>query len=122
MKKEEIERIMNQTRERMYYNRKGEAIDLEQYAKLFANEKYQVVARDLLDGYLVSTVWLGINHNFRSLVFNNDPGKPIIFETMIFNGHDEVYCDRYCTEEQALEGHKKAVDLVNSGEFDEKRD
>jgi hypothetical protein len=57
--------------------------------------------------YLVSTVKLPIDHGF--------DGTPLWFETMIFAmsdsgvDYDDLYCDRYQTEEQAEVGHKHTV-------------
>lgn len=69
------------------------------------------VAEDIIDGKHVSTVWLGLNHNYFG-------GPPLVFETMVFDepkgGHD-IYCDRYTTWDEALEGHKKAVEWVKAG-------
>ena len=49
----------------------------------------------------VSTVFLGLDHNF-------DPNdKPILFETMIFPKCE--YCERYHTFEEAWKGHKRVV-------------
>lgn len=62
--------------------------------------------------YQVSTVDLGINHQF------DENLPPLYYETMIFpiaNGevhYLELYCDRYTTEEEAREGHQKAIDYV----------
>ena len=62
--------------------------------------------------YLVSTVDLGINHSFDEI--------PLYYETMIFPITDgevnyfDVYCDRYTTEEEAKEGHQKAIDYVKN--------
>ncbi len=53
----------------------------------------------------VSTVFLGIDHNWRSSV-------PILFETMIFGGKYDQEQWRYCTWKEAEEGHKKACQLV----------
>lgn len=58
-------------------------------------------------GGYVSTVFLGLNHRF-------GPGKPLLFETMVFGGpHDEL-CDRYETWEEAEAGHRRAVELATS--------
>lgn len=64
------------------------------------------VAVDEIKGYLISTVWLGVNSFLRAL-------RPLVFETMVFdNNLDEVYIARYSTWEEAEEGHKKAVQWV----------
>lgn len=72
------------------------------------------VGKDILNGYLISTVWLGMNHSF----FKDHP--PLIYETMIFpqdnalpdNEELNYYQERYSTYEEALEGHKRACELV----------
>lgn len=68
------------------------------------------VGDDMIKGYHVSTVWLGLDHQY----FN---GPPLIFETMVFHGDTcgDIYMDRYTTWEQAVEGHKRAIQWVNEG-------
>lgn len=62
--------------------------------------------------YEVSTVDLGLNHQFA------DSLPPLYYETMIFKVEDEkvnyrdLYCERYTTEEEARIGHQKAIDYV----------
>jgi hypothetical protein len=72
------------------------------------------IALDEINGKRISTVWLGLNHNYFG-------GKPLIFETMVFGergGHEE-YMDRYSTWDEAVEGHKKAVAWVLNGCIEE---
>ena len=74
------------------------------------------VGKDEVDNkYRVSTVFLGLDHNF------GNGGPPVLWETMIFPMDDwgELYCDRYSSHEAAVEGHKKAVELAKLGKFDE---
>src|SRR5436189_165925 len=76
------------------------------WAEDMQNLYYRVVAVDTLpNGYRVSTVWLGLDHNF-SL-----EGPPLIFETMVFG--KELWMDldsaRYATEAEAMEGHWRMV-------------
>lgn len=62
----------------------------------------------------VSTVFLGINHNF---VFG---GPPILWETMIFGGPYDRRAWRYSSRKEAMDGHVKAMALVlNLGGDDE---
>lgn len=69
------------------------------------------VGDDIVDGKRISTVWFGLDHQW------DDNGKPLIFETMIFNknGFSEIYMDRYSTWDEAEEGHQKAIEWVNNG-------
>ena len=58
------------------YNREGEPISHAEWSQKLGDYEYQVVKQDTLDnGLHVSTVWLGLNHNFAE-------GPPLIFETM----------------------------------------
>lgn len=66
------------------------------------------VAYQIIGDIIVSTVFLGINHQFSD-------GPPILFETMIFGGPHDQYQERYTTREEALLGHEDALKLVRSG-------
>ena len=61
-----------------------------------------------INGFRVSTVFLGLDHQFRG-------GPPLIFETMVFPGGT---CDRYSTWEEAEAGHRAMIERVKAGEFD----
>jgi hypothetical protein len=80
--------------------------DLLTWAKWFETAKRHLVLDELAEGVRVSTVFLGIDHNF------SPGGPPILFETMIFGGEHDQFQDRYETREEALEGHKKALALA----------
>lgn len=82
----------------------------------------RIVARTvLLDGSIVSTVFLGLDHNF------GDDGEPILFESAVifdedtvptekFNGREYRQCDverRYCTWGEAEIGHMEMCDKLN---------
>ena len=56
----------------------------------------------------VSTMFLMIDHSWE------DDGVPILFETMIFGGERDGYQERYATWDEAVEGHQKALDLVQN--------
>jgi hypothetical protein len=60
------------------------------------------IAEDKFDGIIVSTVFLGLDHQFGS-------GQPILFETCIFNGDRDGEITRYYTFDEAWAGHKKIV-------------
>ncbi len=64
------------------------------------------VAKDEFDGVEVSTVFLGLDHNWLG-------GAPLLFETMVFTdieGGGDMW--RYSTWEQAEAGHQAAVALM----------
>jgi hypothetical protein len=88
----------------LYYDRKGEPIGSEQLSDALANN---AVGKTQVGGYDVSTVYVGVNHNFGD-------GPPLIFETMVFqNGsaRDE-FMERYSTEDEAKRGHENIVGMV----------
>jgi hypothetical protein len=91
----------------MYYNRKGEEIELLEWAALVEDPEYKIVEQTECEGITVSTVWLGLNHNF------SGAGAPLIFETMVFGGPIDEYQDRYSTEDEAREGHAAMIEQVN---------
>ena len=57
------------------------------------------------EGMEVSTVFLGLDMNFGLI------GEAILFETMVFGGVLNDYQWRWCTWEEAEEGHAQAVAL-----------
>lgn len=87
-----------------WYARDGSEITMEQWSKLLGDDKYRQVARTEFGDVVVSTVWLGLDHNWLG------QGPPIIFETMIFGGQLDQDQWRYATEAQALDGHAAAVE------------
>jgi hypothetical protein len=65
------------------------------------------VAYDALPGGVtVSTIFLGVNHNFM------DRGPPVLWETMILGGAADRYQERYSSLKEAAAGHKRAVALA----------
>jgi hypothetical protein len=122
----------------LYYNRAGEPIGLEEWAKEMDTSEGGIggrrVAEDTIeiDGFKVwvSTVWLGTDMSFGS-------GPPILFETVAFDQddwdfrnawrkehgwnntppkrdvwpHDQEE-ERWHTEKEALAGHRKIVEAI----------
>ncbi len=91
----------------MYYDKEGKPLDLMEWANLFEDFEYRQVGDSLVDGIRVSTVWLGLDHNFGRV------GPPLIFETMMFDWTTEDrqvdFQWRYHSLEQAQAGHANAV-------------
>ena len=68
---------------------------------------------EFINDHCISTVWLGIDHNFLHDFLGGDP---LVFETMVFDPTEEsIFTDRYSSWDKALEGHKNACDLVLAG-------
>lgn len=60
------------------------------------------VAKDVVGESAVSTVFLGVNHQFHG-------GPPKIFETLVFGGPRADTMRRYSTWEEAERGHAEIV-------------
>jgi len=97
-----------------WYDRQGKPIDsIKEWEKLFHNFKYRMIAKTDVAGKQVSTVWLGLDHQWGT-------GPPLIFETMVFPGEGpslEEYMERYSTEEEARAGHLRVVKMIEDGEI-----
>ncbi len=90
----------------------GNEITLEERAKLFENHEYKVVEQSEVNWYLLSTVWLWLNHW--------DDKAPLYFETMIFKlkddwapNPDDLYQNRYTTRTEAVEKHKELLQYMH---------
>jgi hypothetical protein len=103
-----------------WYDRNGQPLTSKQADDLLQDLEYKRLASSTVTStedpeldLLVSTVWLGLDHNWRVM-----PGPPLIFETMVFSktgDHPlEDYQERYSTEAEALEGHRHVLDHVTS--------
>lgn len=93
----------------MYFDRNRHPITLAEWSVLIERgNDYRRIARTVVDDVVVSTVWLGLNHNW------DLQGEPLIFETMVFGGSLAEHQWRYATEAQARAGHKRVVALARA--------
>lgn len=92
-----------------YYAVNGRPMAMMEWARTF--EHYRHIGLDYvrLRGrtFRVSTVWLGLDHNWRP------NGRPLIFETMVFEEpgfaqFEDLMC-RYSTLAEAQRGHRLMV-------------
>lgn len=78
-----------------------------EYLKWSSNADNRRVARtDIAKDIWVSTVFLCLDHNHFS------EGEPILWETMIFGGVEDMSQWRATSQEESLEHHKEAVALA----------
>lgn len=98
----------------MYYDKDGFQIDVERWIELFSDKNYSRIALDRIGLIKISTVWLGINHNFGN-------GLPIIFETVVF--HNDIAEDqyRYSNLQEAKINHKSLVLKIQEEKFSHKK-
>src|SRR3990167_4608613 len=76
--------------------------DLITWSKFIENIDNIRIDQDRIGDILISTVFLGLDHNFGE-------GKPLLFETMIFGGEKDGEQERWHTWDEAEQGHKKIV-------------
>jgi len=82
--------------------------DVLTWGVFFENDANRRVAHTFLGLSEISTVFLGLDHNWGD-------GPPLIFETMIFGGRHDGYQTRCSTWEEAEAGHREAVSLLGDG-------
>ena len=84
-----------------YYDRQGNRTSVANW-----DMEYRRVARtQFKDGAWLSTVHLPIDRQYGD-------GPPLIFESMLFldqESFSEIAANRYSTEKEALEGHRRMV-------------
>lgn len=79
--------------------------DLMEWARWFEKgDEARRVAHDVVNGVSVSTVFLGLDHQYGG-------GPPLLFETMEFGQQD---MERYSTWEEAEAGHRAMVERVKA--------
>lgn len=80
---------------------------VEEWARAY-DDDCRIVNQTGNDNIWVSTVFLGINHNWG---FSEDT-RPILFETLVKGGHFNDFQYRYHTYEEAVAGHNKICEEV----------
>lgn len=76
--------------------------NIVEWAKWFESANRIVKKTEVAPGVEVSTVFLGVDHQFGD-------GDPLLFETMIFGGERDGFQDRYSTWDEALKSHNIIV-------------
>lgn len=128
-------------RDNRHFDRRGNPISMRERCSLMEISGYAIVKQEYVDDYWISTVWLGLDHSFASgpplifetMVFNHampepprlpeiDPGFDLVSpppelqewldEYPDQTSASDIECERYSTEEQAIEGHEKMVEKV----------
>lgn len=96
------------------FGRPKQCDDLMQWCSWFETSnrglEYTVIKdanRKGIGGIHVSTVFLGIDHNF------SQKGKPLLWETMVFGGPLSEHGERYSSAADAKKGHKRWVEAAH---------
>lgn len=93
--------------------------DVLLWAKWIGEGDHRRIGDDWLlgDTVRVSTVFLGIDHNWGGLLVDNldayiAAGGPVLWETMIFGGALDQWGERYSSHDAAVRGHAVAIAMV----------
>lgn len=81
-------------------------VDLTEWAAWFEKSDNRTVARTQIGDADVSTVFLGLDHNF------SGGGPPLIFETLVFGGTYDGEMMRCSSWQQAEAAHKAMCERV----------
>ena len=90
-------------------NGKHQPATIDEYSAWDVGGKRQIARDELADGVTVSTVFLGLDHQFGN-------GPPLLYETMIFGGPHDQWQDRYTSRKDAERGHRAAVRMAREGQ------
>ena len=82
-----------------------------EHSHLSKGKDNRIVQQDRVGGVSISTVFLGLDHNF-------DDGPPVLWETMVFGGEHNQYQRRYASRDDAVIGHMEAVEIVKASQAD----
>lgn len=89
-------------------NKKVVLCDANEWLEFFREPNRRIVAEDVIAGCRISTVFLGINHNF-SAPYDSNVGH--WFETMVFDKDFMIETQRrYSTWEDAVQGHEEILE------------
>lgn len=95
----------------MYWvlNDEGEPVAVEsvqEWSTWFSTGDRRHVAEDTVGDVRVSTVFLGLDHNFTG------NGKPVLWESMVFGGELDQEQWRYDSLQAAMDGHGELLRKV----------
>ena len=85
--------------------------DLMKWAKWFETTERHILCDKLPNGVKVSTVFLGLDHNW------SNGSLPVLWETMIFGGPHDQYQERYTLKSEAIKGHIHALRLAETAQL-----
>jgi hypothetical protein len=75
----------------------------------------RVVGRDQIDRITISTVFLGLDHNYSGV------GGPVLWETMVFGGCMNGDMHRYRSHADAVSGHREVLSMVLDRFYSDKK-
>ncbi len=91
------------------------ANSLDEWSAWFGTHERHVALTEFAWGR-VSTVFLGLDHNFLGSPVDDPLGyKPVLWETMVFGGPLDQEMRRYNSREEAENGHRETVERCLAG-------
>lgn len=102
---------MTQPTRPLFYDYDGQPTTAERWNELLLSTR-RSVRFTTIGNYLVSTVWLGLDHGLGH--------QPMIYETQVFDARipdglgRTVYQQRYPNRDQAEQGHQDAIELTQT--------
>ena len=113
----------------MYYlldkDKKPYQVSAKESLKVYDDPEMKITKQDRINDHVrVSTVFLSMDHSYS---FDDEGNRienptPVLWETMIFGGEHSGYQERYTSHDDALAGHKRALDLVKNIEREDESD
>lgn len=93
-----------------------EVSDVLEWARWFESADRRVASTAIGNAF-VSTVFLGLDHNHRRMMYGggDEWGPPILFETMVFGKWNPALDGlqmRYATWDEAVAGHAEIVKVI----------
>jgi hypothetical protein len=98
-------------------NGKIKPATMMEWIKWFENPQNRIIDyTEISDEVYVSTIFLGIDHNFRfiDLALGNEQHRPLLFETMVFGGKFTNKSWRYSTYGESKRGHWAIVNQLKN--------
>jgi len=98
---------------RIFWDRQGQPIaDFMDWALKAEDDAYRIIACDTIGGLVVSTIWIGIDG-----IGELFGGKPMIFETLVFEGDKVVGGEKNATESEARSAHALYIEKCKDPAF-----
>lgn len=93
-----------------YRDKEGNELAVEELEPFLRDPDYKIIKQEVVGDYFISTVWLGVPHGmgchyFETMVFRPPEGFEDPRETL----GETMDCYRYCTKEEAIQGHEEVV-------------
>lgn len=102
----------------MWYDKTGKPLrDYDKIEKLLEDFEYKRIARTEVGPYFVSTVWLGLDHDFSFTHFDKVNPRPVIFETMVFENAESTMGPLEISGKLVFKGGNKYHESLNVGDF-----